>query len=481
VIVLETDQAIEQLDRLLSEVGLLLGEPPLSTVQLAPPAPDRTWAVVVQDQLTDLRTNALGLSELERADVFHTDPSLATRRAVLINGIAKVSTFVDIRLAPCLRELHSALLAAGMQSSVERVDALLQELDHTRLGLAPGRGVGAERVAAAVRGIGLLRTLSVPGVSQVLVDFEADFRATRNQIARMSTYKGLHDQLHHLQFDYFNFLDAHVGRMRASMQPTDEDYEFVSSYADRIREEVVERSREIAEGSALRPIEIAWIDELERICRTLGEGAGQHDLSPLARGLVGMDHLIGTRSEALNRWLIAIARLLPLDALEHALERVIELVGGTNDELPTLQTSLGALEEVHTGLDRLVDAHDTWQDVDRELRDIAAALLYDPSSVAQRWPEQNVRVLQLSAECTEEWAAKLMGVDAPRLQQLLKDSTADAPRVARAFRDYRTHAAKGFYNLDRALLEACTELGGLDAPLKDLLGHIQSTTMPMPA
>jgi hypothetical protein len=474
--VIETDQAIEQLDRLLSEVGLLLGEPQLSKVQLAPPAPDRTWMAVVQDQLTELRTNAMSLNELERVDKYGTDPSAATRRLVLMAGIAKVSTFVDVRLAKCMRELQSALVAAGMQNSVEQVSAILQQFDGARFRVAPDRGVGPDRVATAVRGIGLLGTLSLPGVSQVLVEFEADFRAARNQITRMSTYKGLHDQLHHLQFDFYNFLDAHVTRMRTSMQPADEEYELVGSYADRIREEVVERSREIAEGSALRPTEIAWIDELERICRALADGAGRHDLGPVSRGLVGMDHLIGTRSEALNRWLIAIARLLPLAALEQALERVIDLVGGADDELSTLESSLGALEEVHTGLDRLVDDHDTWQDVDRELRDIAAALLYDPCSVEQRWPEQNARVLQLSAECTEEWAVKLTGVDAPRLEQLLKDSTADQARIARAFRDYRTHAAKGFYNLDRSLLEACTVLGGLDAPLKELLGHIQSNT-----
>jgi len=476
-VIVEADQRVAQLDQLLTGVGQFLSDRSVAEIDAAPASGGPAWIVLVEQQLSELRGNAMDLSELRKVDRFGVDPSLANRRAVLLDHIGQVSTFVDMQLVPHLKSMSATLTQAGADAALGQLTELLGQYSgaHRSDEIPAAVGLDPQQVALAGQGIDLLRTSEVPGVLEVLGEFEHDFRTARNQIARMNTYKGLHDQLHHLQFDFFNFLEANAERMRCSVQPAEDEFEDIGRYAERIRDQVVDPSRAIKAGTDLRPFEVSWIDDLERICSTLADGSTRHDMVTISGAVAEMDHLMGPRSEALNRGLVTIAGLLPLDALEQALKRVIELMkSAAAEELLSLEDSLAALVDVHQSLDHLVDQHDTWQDIDRELRDIGALIAYDPSQLSARWPSQNERVLQMCSESTEEWAQKLTQFDIPKLKLLLADPDTDHGRLARVFGDYRMHAGKGFYNLDKALLKACDDLSGLDTPLNNLLGRIQS-------
>lgn len=453
------DQAIQQLDELLTQSASLLGQLDAST-----------WQQATEDWLVVLRTSGMGLREVAEADPTGTDPTLSHRRWVYQKQIAGISAQVDTRLVPRLAELVQ-------QTPTEPLQALLEAL-RTRPSLAYTARVGVEQVDEAVRGIDLLRTLNTPGVLEVLASGEDSFKTIRLQIACMGTYKALHDQLHNLQFGYFNFLEGHIARMASRSDVSDEDFEDVRRYSELIVDQIVEPSRAVATRGGLRLAEMAWIGELQQACELLAQGANARTFDTLRRALDAVDHVIATRSAALNTKLVTVAEQLALQSLKQALDRVIQRLpaDAAEDQVRALQASASAVDEMREGLERLLDEHDTWQDVDRELREIAASLALDRSRFARSWPQQHIRVQELSAGSTEAWATALRTVDAPKLTAAIESNGAfDGARLARAFGDYRLHAGKGFFQLDKDVLDACEALARLDQPLQVLLGQIQST------
>jgi hypothetical protein len=335
--------------------------------------------------------------------------------------------------------------------------------------------VGKIQVAEAAHGIDLLGTLSAPGVGRLLAGFELTFETARTHIGRMRTYKGLHDQLHQLQVAFFDFLETLVIRTAPPRTASDDEYEDVSRYAGRIGDEIVQPSRDIARHGGLRSGEVAWLGELDDLCGTMAAAAERHDLRTIAKQVRAMDHLIATRSTALNQRLITVAEMLPLDGLEEALDDVVSLIPtDATQDLEALTTSRAALATLHQGLDRLVDEHDRWQGIDSELRDIGAMLAGDRESFAQRWREQHERVVGLCGEATADWIQRMMRSDVPRLETAIEATDPDPVPLAKAFREYRSRADRGFFLLDKRLLEACVELAKLDDPLMSLLGRIQN-------
>ena len=176
----------------------------------------------------------------------------------------------------------------------------------------------------------------------------------------------------------------------------------------------------------------------------------RHDLRTIAKQVRAMDHLIATRSSALNQRLITVTEFLPLGDLEQALDDVVSLIPpNATQDVDALTSSRAALATLHQGLDRLVDEHDRWQGIDAELRDIGAMLVGDRESFAQRWREQHERIVGLCGEDTPDWIERMLRLDVPRLQKAIEATDPDPVPLAKAFRQYRSRADRGFFLLDK--------------------------------
>jgi hypothetical protein len=128
-----------------------------------------------------------------------------------------------------------------------------------------------------------------------------------------------------------------------------------------------------------------------------------------------------------------------------------------------------ALQQLGDHLTVLVEAHDSWQAVELELRRVESLLDQDLGELEMSWPDLQARVEPLCSGVNEDWA-----------QALLNDSTAltaslsaGNPAVTkRCFRSLRRRASERFFRVDVDLKSVCGELRTVGEPLASILGMI---------
>ena len=109
----------EQIMATLIQLDKLLASNRLSTVYASEATDLRA---TVSDLLVRFRTNLENLAEVDRADVFKTDPTLANRRFVLIGNIEAAKTVYETQVLPDLDRMTARVIEqakAGAPASLD--------------------------------------------------------------------------------------------------------------------------------------------------------------------------------------------------------------------------------------------------------------------------------------------------------------------------------------------------------------------------
>jgi hypothetical protein len=426
----------------------------------------------VRAYLLQLDTACRCLRDTAAADAFHMNPMLLGMEDKYQQQIAGVRVFVEVELAPHhharLRSLSpDESLYPELLAIVEREDRLSAPTA-TEPSPPPSSTRRSDEVTTVEEGLSALqKTLDTPAVQEAVVGYEAHFRETRMQVDKLARYKALHDQIHTLQFSYFEFLENTVNRPSID----DNDLCSLAHYEVQIRQ-IVDDSRRIAQQGSFVGSEIDWIDELQSACDDLHAGVDAPDHARLRSAVRRMNRILATRPELINRGLIHVARDLPLRCLAQALAGVRgnlppgEHGGGSHQQVKDSEV---ALADISRQLSSLVENHDAWQAIDVELRRLDGALEWNPPEFEFSWLDLKHRVERLCGDDTADWARTLRDA-AVSVETSM--SGPQSPRLKQAFAMFRRHVARRFWEVDFTLKALCEELRQLDVPLAQLLSTI---------
>jgi hypothetical protein len=166
------------------------------------------------------------------------------------------------------------------------------------------------------------------------------------------------------------------------------------------------------------------------------------------------------------------ARTLRLPALLSALSEVSTSLSALNvdaDRVNQFQEGVTALQQLGDHLTILVEAHDSWQAVELELRRVESLLDQDLGELEMSWPDLQARVEPLCSGVNEDWALALLN-DSTALSASL--SAGNPVVIRRSFRSLRRRASERFFRIDVDLKSVCGELRTVGEPLASILGMI---------
>lgn len=340
----------------------------------------------------------------------------------------------------------------------ERNHVSWQDLPPERSNVAPFTQRTA-RVGFSV----LIDLLQSSGVHNIVVTFRTDFQATREQVNILAYFKDLHDLLHTLQYKCYNPLVR-----EARTFPGDEvTRENLIDYELTLREIIRELS-DIVSRPPITGQTTAWINELAQAARSMQQAIETDDAHLLKRAIWLINRVLANQPSYINANLIATARTLPLPRLLRALVRLREQLVQLNldqRKLRQFEAGVRALANRNQTLLALVNDHDAWQSVDRELRRIEASLHKDTNELEMSWDYVKVKVRNLCGNSTEEWAATL-DAESKALEHAL--GTQDPSRIRQLFLRYHRQASNRFYRVDTNLKRLCDSFREFHDPLAEL-------------
>ena len=323
----------------------------------------------------------------------------------------------------------------------------------------------AQATAVSTQALRALRELmKTPAVRQAVENFRAGFCTASKQIEILVTYKDLHDLLHTLQFQCYNFA------MQESRKATDADVgwdSLIDPETTLLR--IIGEIEEVAQRPLLRPADTAWLAALKDAHMELKRAGENSSLKQLKQATNLLNRVLASQPLQINIRLNAAARNLPLEELVKAMSLVRQQLTGADldsDEGRQFEAGVKSLEELGARLAILTDEHDRWQDVDSEMRRIETQLGADTEDLKFSWPGLKAKFEGLYAVSAEEWVPALKQ-EAEKLESALG---ADLPlKIRQSFRRCYSQAGTRFYEIDLRLKRLCDRLREVGAALTALL------------
>lgn len=310
------------------------------------------------------------------------------------------------------------------------------------------------------RGLGALKgLLQNADVRAMVAVFRADFEAASQQIDVLSDYKDLHDLLHRLQFE----CHGPIERQAASF-PQVEDVVQAFSDHELTFQGIVSSLREVG-GRPTVARELTWIARLAEAATPLQQAIESKDPAALKRYCQLVKRVLDTYPSLVNERLNAAARAIRMDAVDHAMTTILEILkkhATASTEATSFAAGAMSLSELNRSLSCLVHDHDLWQDVDRELRRLEAALRDDPEEFELSWPHVRAFVTPLMVGEKTSWSQTLL-YEGNELDGAL--ATKDLAMIQQHFRRFQRQAADRFFRVDGELKSLCSQLRKLAAPL----------------
>jgi hypothetical protein len=310
----------------------------------------------------------------------------------------------------------------------------------------------------------LMDLMQEPMVREIVAVFHTDFEIARERVGTLIFFKDLHDQLHTLQYKCYNL----IVRDARSFPDNDLVRESLDDYQMTMRE-IVRTLHDIVARVAVDTLELAWIEDLEEAANSFRSALDASDPQLLNRTIRLIDRVLTTQPVYINANLIATARTLPLPVLVATLRRLREqLVKLELDtaKMAQFESGVEALSTLSQQLNELLHEHDSWQDIERELRRIEASLRLDITELEMFWNDLKQKVEALCDISIEEWALALKK-DGAVLHASL--AVHEPVRVREAFWRYRRQAGDRFFRVDTELKRLCDRLRQFSDPFSDLL------------
>jgi hypothetical protein len=372
--------------------------------------------------------------------------------------IAPFALLEDIRTARIeIRRYKEFLRAAGMV--VDDLPDDEQTQPSAMLAYAPAQA-GAGLTAMA-------DLLGAPDAQAAVAGFRNSFEIVCRQIDRLSHYKDLHDLLHDLQFNCYNPIVRGAKDFPNNLL-------FLESLADYAAElqQILNSLWEVLERAAFPTNEQAWIQQLDQASGLLREAIERADKQLLDRATFQIDRVLYLHPTKINERLKEAARDLQLASLIKAMDAVQRssaTAGPAPEKLEQLGRGITAIEQLDQGLARLIEEHDTWQEIDLELHRVDEDLDRQTQALEWLWPDLKVRLEPLCTGRVDRWTQDLRQT-IERIERAL--AAQDAAAITAVFRALRRQVALCFFQADKMLKELCRTLRQVDGPLNSVMSII---------
>jgi hypothetical protein len=324
----------------------------------------------------------------------------------------------------------------------------------------------AERAqSSSADALGMLHEfLQDPGIQRAAAGFQAVFKGAREQINVLSDYKDLHDILHELQFKWYDPILIPAERFRNGEGGSDDleryDFDLESAVSD---------LQKVASKRSLPRPQKSWLDKIVEAQQTLHEALEQSKPRQLGKALELMGSVLDVFPSLINGAMLAAAEALRLPDLADALMGLrdrLETIQITPEKIRQFEDGVSELRRLEQDLAALVHEHDTWQQVDVDLRQIDDSVLEDLTEFTLAWAEVRKNVESLYNDKIVDWARPFVAEG-----QKLDNSIAagDIDKIRASFRAYRNRAGTRFYKVDKQLKDKCAEVRQVGMALDSVL------------
>jgi hypothetical protein len=197
------------------------------------------------------------------------------------------------------------------------------------------------------------------------------FNMFSRHINILSTFKDFHDQLHRLEFEFYNLIILEIKRF-----PSDEAIEILVEYGLTLKSIII--NLKSIDKSHILIKEIDLILELEGIYQKFYEAVDENNHKLLLQAIRLLERILNIHPSRINTHINTAAQSLHLIDLTEFLKGISQdqdIEDSTLHPDIIMQSSKGGefLEKIcgiHKDLQVMVKAHDSWQIIDIEFRQI---------------------------------------------------------------------------------------------------------------
>jgi len=328
--------------------------------------------------------------------------------------------------------------------------------------LAERAGARLSPVAGALDALAELNTANA--VTPAIAAFRDDFRNAQLNIALVTHYKRLHDELHTIHTRYYRQL---VDNARWFPDEPSVCRAFVAVHAD-LQASVVELKR--IEGHAPASAGAAnWIRTVDQACTLLATANATFTPGPLQDAIAALGRVLRQEPGRLDINMNSAARDMNVRRVVRALRAVHGAMQRTDSNVRLIEDFLAGVDQLEA-LERewseLVDLHRRWEEVestlrliDESIRALEGGLIGDPlAELRTQFSFLSGAVSKLMMSDGGDWLDALRGVHEKLDAALLHG---DEGGSRNHYMSFRSLLGRRFENLDTELKNLCRDMASL--------------------
>jgi len=302
--------------------------------------------------------------------------------------------------------------------------------------------------------------------------FRNDLKHAKQQLEVLRAYKDLHDGLHMLQIQCYAQIETEISL--DSFPNSEEGMDNLHNYLQRLHELAYDMEQ-VAARESIPAKQTSWIEEeLSPALQALDDALTSRDEKKLIDGVALLRAMLAIRPSTINTCLYMTAEGLQLPILVNHLRTLADEMAthATEDVMGFVvlfQQGVDRMSDLSTHLEKLVESHHAWQEVDNKLRSIAGGIPKVPNDLKRSWPMVKKKLLPLLNGKTDPYTRSLQAY-AEALENALSDKGVE---IHKNFRRFRHQAALVFFKINSALKAQCDKLPDLAAALDTILGMMQ--------
>ncbi len=356
--------------------------------------------------------------------------------------------------------------APEILTEIEDIESKIAQLQNELQGLLGRIKETPSPLNSIIRdNLGVLpKLMETPEIKAEVLKFRTDLTTANQQIDILGDYKDLHDLLHDLQFRCYNVLVREVPRFPGEEAACDN----LMSY-EIVLQEIVDRLRHLSKRSSLSPVDTLWVEEIIQAQQKFHQAVEELEKVPLEECIRLLKHVIAMQPSKFNQYLNTAARDLRLDTIVQIMNSIMVRLRHLDVEpvkIEQFNKGVESLTELNQRLANMVNNHDRWQAIERELNRMEDVMEYTLKEVELSWPYLQRMIAPLCQDSNEEWVQALQQ-DAQKLDKAFTEQ--NPPKIKIYFSRYRQRAGTRFYLVDKELKELCGELRKIGEPLTSVL------------
>ncbi len=328
----------------------------------------------------------------------------------------------------CLRHHRLQVLTIEIRNNRPFLEWDALTIEKTAIQSAPSTplsAVGTETLMISKGVTALIKLMRSPEVYQAITSFQADFEAASEQIALMNDYKQIHDLFQELETRFFLIYND-----QKRLPGDDSAWENIEVNEPEVRLKIDDIIQTVQLASFANE-EARWTQQLEKVKDDIRQGVEKYDYQLLQSGINPLYRILNRQISRINAQLVATANVLRLDTLEQAMQTISSSLAQSNyaqDTISEVQNSVSALSGLNERVKNLVREHNSWQELDDELRRVEGTLNQGIDELINAWYDLEPMTLNLVEGVNDEWATNLAEV-CGELGEAVADGTAVAVGV----------------------------------------------------